>query len=511
MTGFTTNQARFVIPRWRTLEETFRAGELAPSTLHPTHPPAPHHYNQIAKTRATWERCPTVFSASDFIGAAIFYNRPHEALDAIEFLNRESAITEPLRESIEFALPDYFDSPPPSPPSTLSIREKAEHRINELRAKIRIEPKRPITQVDLALAHSTLGQKDKAALHITIAQQLAPNDRHVLRSSSRFWMHVRDYDQAHHILTKSDRTRSDPWLMSAEVAVANNIGKTPSFTEEARKLISEQSFPDSHISELASAVATVDWYRGSMPRAKRLLDRSLQDPTENSLAQAIWIAIKDGDMATDKPLPTFTNAYEARSYEYFAQGEWEKAVKECEGWQRDQPFSPDPGIEGSFILISALDDFGRARDFIEASLLANPSDPFLHNNMAVALIHLNDLTAAKRHIRLTDPAEAEEEYRNIVRVGKLATEGLWNYRNGDSVRGSQLYSDALDLAHRLTPHLPDLAIRVKAFHLLEEFKLNGHAASQRLSEVIQELSKHDVSPICRILKDKLTAAQKSYK
>ena len=126
MTGFTTNQPRFVIPRWRTLEETTHMGELDPSTIrhHPPHP-APQHYDPVAKTKATWKRCPTVFSASDFVGAAIFYEKPHEALDAIEFLNRKSAITEPLRESIDLALPDYFNTPPTQPSPTLSIKEKA--------------------------------------------------------------------------------------------------------------------------------------------------------------------------------------------------------------------------------------------------------------------------------------------------------------------------------------------------------------------------------------------------
>ena len=215
-------------------------------------------------------------------------------------------------------------------------------------------------------------------------------------------------------------------------------------------------------------------------------------------------------MAIHDLLHAFTSAHEARAHECFMSGNWAEAVEECEKWQQDQPFSPGPGIDGSFILISALNDFDRAKDFIKTSLMANPSNPFLHNNMAVALINLNDLTAAKEHIRLTDPFETDSKYQDFVSVGKLATEGLWNYRGGDEERGHQLYSDALSLAQHQTQVIPELATRVKAFHLLEELRPNSHEASQKVEGVLRELKKYDVSPICKILTKKLTTAQKNF-
>ena len=241
-----------------------------------------------------------------------------------------------------------------------------------------------------------------------------------------------------------------------------------------------------------------------------MLNKSLEDPTENSLAQATWMSIRDVDIAIHDSLASFTSAHEARAHEYFFRGNWAQAVGECERWQRDQPFSPGPGIDGSFILITALNDFDRAKELIKASLMANPSNPFLHNNMAVTLINLNDLTAAKEHIRLTDPCETDSNYRNFLSVGKLATEGLWNYRDGDEEKGHQLYSDALSLAQHQTQVIPDLATRVKAFHLLEEFRHGSHVASHKVEGVLRELKKYNVSPICKILTKKLTTAQKNF-
>ena len=443
MTGFTTNQNRYVIPRWRTLEETASTGELAPSTLHlPTPHPAPQHHDPIAKTKATWERCPTVFSASDFIGAAIFYNKPHEALDAIEFLNRESAITEPLRESIEFALPNYFNTPPPPPSPALSIKEKAEQRINELRSKLHIEPKRPFTQVDIALAHTILGHTEKAAQHITIAQQLAPNDRHVLRSASRFWLHIKDYDQAHDTLNQSERTPHDPWLMAAEIAIGNHIGITPVYAKKAHTLISDQSLQKSHISELASAVATIDWNHGKIHKAKKMLAQSLEYPTENSLAQAIWIFVQDKSLASNNLPWSLPNAYEAKAHDHYVKKNWKQAVEQCEKWQEDQPFSLGPGLDGSFISMVALNDFQRAKKFTETSLVANPNDPFLINNLTVALINLKEFNEAQKRVSQINPSSTHAAYRELVIVAKLATTGLLHYRTGNIEQGRQLYVDA---------------------------------------------------------------------
>ena len=44
-----------------------------------------------------------------------------------------------------------------------------------------------------------------------------------------------------------------------------------------------------HISELASALATVEFSENNLRQSKKLIKLSLKEPTENSIAQAIWL------------------------------------------------------------------------------------------------------------------------------------------------------------------------------------------------------------------------------
>ena len=501
MTGFTTHQDRHVIPRWRTLESTAKMGEIGPSTLHATNlQPAPRHHDSITKTKVTWERCPTVFSASDFVGAAIFYNNPHVAIDAIEFLDRESAITEPLRESIELALPDYFDTPPlPSKPS-LSIRKRAELRVAELRERLHTEPKRPFTQLDLALAHTILGHNEKAAQHVTIAQQLAPNNRHVLRSASRFWLHDKDYDQAHEILTQSDRTRHDPWLMAAEIAVGSFTGKTPLFIKKSHDIISDKSLQKSHTSELASAAATVDWHHGAIHKAKKLFDQSLEIPTENSLAQALWVSSKDDFFDPYINPQTFSSAHEAKAQDHYINKNWKQAVTHCNEWQKDQPFSPAPGVDGSFISIVALKDYNLATQFTENGLTANPDDFMLLNNQAVAFINLDEFEKAQTYLSQINPANTA--FHDFATFSKTITTGLLKYRTGNIEEGRQLYQSARSLAETTPFPQSDLLARATATHAIEEFPYQTSNYNQLLNDAF-ELLERQTTPACDILQQEL--------
>jgi hypothetical protein len=52
------------------------------------------------------------------------------------------------------------------------------------------------------------------------ALQLAPQNRHVLRSAARLFLHVGDPECAHDLVARNDATKNDPWLIAAEIAIA---------------------------------------------------------------------------------------------------------------------------------------------------------------------------------------------------------------------------------------------------------------------------------------------------
>lgn len=507
MRGIADNTPRNVIPRWRTFNETIKLGELKPSTHPPSiPPPTPQPHDPLAQTKADWKKNQTIGHAADLVGAALFLERSHEAQDAIEFLQRhESQTSKWLKELIEQSSPNPDITPAPTP--TPSISEIAAQRIQELRRRLHEEPKDPITQVDLAHAYVTLGHNGKASEHITVAQQLAPNNRFVLRSASRFWLHFNDKDQAHHILTQSDRTPHDPWLMAAEIAVGNSILKTPVFAQKAHSAILEQTFQESHISELASAIATTDWNNGAVRQAKRNLDQSLRKPTENSLAQAVWMSSQDDSLKPTIQPWSLPNAFEAQTRDFFLKKEWEKAAEQCKLWQKDQPFSRAPGIDGSFISAVALDNFQLAKQFAQIGLVANPNDFLLLNNLAVALINLNDFDAARKYLSQINLSKVNDANSEIANITKLATTGLLHYRIGNTKKGRQLYIDARSLAKKLPEQLSFLTARATAAHALEESP-HYHNYHQLIDEAVQLLERQS-DPACELLLTKLKKVKSS--
>ena len=507
MTGFISDKDRTVIPRWRTLEQTAKLDELSPAST-PVHQPLPTP-NNLAQLRSDWEKHRTVGHALDFATTAIFVDKHQEAQDAIVFLKRNKSNIPPWTMGLlEELVPNNSTPPTPPPPNTSTIREEAKQRIRKLEPLVHAEPKDPTIQVDIAHAYATLGLNDKAAQCITVAQQLAPNNRFVLRSASRFWLHVNDKNQAHDILIQSERTPHDPWLMSAEIAVGIQVKAKSIFAKKAHAIISDQTFPEFHVSELAASVATIDWQHGLIKEAKKLFGKSMTEPTENSLAQVAWVANKDNSIHLNEDLLSLNNAYEAQARNFCLNGDWKSAAQQCKLWQFDQPFSIDPAIEGSYIAIVVLEDFQLAKQFALTGLDANHNEPVLLNNLAVALINLNDLTEAQKRLSQINPLEyPDDAQRTIAQITKTATTGLIHYRKGETIKARQLYSDAISLAEKQPAFGHHLVSLAKAFQTLEEYRLQTPRHLQLWDEAIQLLEKYN-NPTRDILRQKLLDLKK---
>ena len=507
MTGFISDKDRSVIPRWRTLEQTAKLGELSPAST-PVHQPLPTP-NNLAQQRSDWEKYRTVGHALDFATTAIFVDKHQEAQDALVFLKQNKSNIPPWTMGLlEELVPDNSTPPSPPLPNTSAIREEAQQRIDKLEPLVQAEPKDPIIQVDLAHAYATLGLNDNAAQCVTAAQQLAPDNRFVLRSASRFWLHINDKNQAHDILVKSEKTPHDPWLMSAEIAVGFQIKTEPVFAKKAHSIILDQAFPDFHVSELAASVATIDWQHGLINEAKKLFGKSLTKPTENSLAQVAWVASKDNSIHLNKDLLSLNNTYEAQARISCLNGDWRAAAYQCQLWQLDQPFSIDPAIEGSYIAAVALEDFQMAKQFTLTGLDANHNEPVLLNNLAVALINLDDLTEAQKRLSQINPLEyPDDAQRTVAQITKTATTGLLHYRKGETAKARQFYSDAIFLAEKQPAFGHHLTSLAKAFQALEEYRLQTPRHPQLRNEAIQLLEKYN-SPNHNILRQKLLDTKK---
>ena len=88
MAGFSIDEDRKVIPRWRSFSDALERRELdsvAPPRVHQT-----VHFDYLAQKIIDWRRNHTVGHAADLVGAAIALGREQEAARAAKFLLQDN-------------------------------------------------------------------------------------------------------------------------------------------------------------------------------------------------------------------------------------------------------------------------------------------------------------------------------------------------------------------------------------------------------------------------------------
>jgi len=321
---------------------------------------------------------------------------------------------------------------------------------------LRTYPRDPLLLTETALQYTNIGLSHPAAHLLKIAAAVAPNNRYVLRSLTRFWVHQGEPDRA--LLSKSEATRSDPWLLAAQMAAEDVANKAPSAWRETRRLLGADRFSDFELAELASATGTLQLEAGSHKLARKMFRRSLNEPTENAVAQAQWASRRDP--AIDASHAFTPNAFEALTWDRLFAGEWSNAVASARSWQGIEPFSLRPAVMGSFVSVTHLGDGKAAELFCRTGLIANKGASILHNNLAVALAIQNRVDEAETELRHVKHPETFTE-----KVVNLATQGLIEMRRGNLGEGTDLYQEAMRLAVKSKSRL--LWCRAAAHFVLE--------------------------------------------
>jgi hypothetical protein len=150
----------------------------------------------------------------------------------------------------------------------------------------RAYPQNALGWVELALSYTIANDLHRAERAILVALQLAPNNRHVLRAASRFFLHKNDPIRAYDIVARSDAI-NDPWLVASELALAELIDRDTRFYKLGIGMLGQQMLPR-QITELAGSLATKELIEGNKKKARRFFRESMADPNANALAQAEW-------------------------------------------------------------------------------------------------------------------------------------------------------------------------------------------------------------------------------
>jgi len=185
--------------------------------------------------------------------------------------------------------------PPHHSPSSLAASgPTSDMRI--AREAVRVYESNALAWLDLGRAHAINGNLDQAERAIWTALHFDHDTRWIVRAAARFFIHREDMESGLAVLERAAGYRSDPWIVSAHVAVSHAMNKTSPLMRRARSLFEDDNFRPKHVSELGMALATVELGASLRPSrtVNRLGKRSLRDPTENAVAQAEWIESKSG-------------------------------------------------------------------------------------------------------------------------------------------------------------------------------------------------------------------------
>ena len=315
-------------------------------------------------------------------------------------------------------------------------------QISLARASTKKEPNNPFAWLSMARCYTLLGlhSKKQCEKAISIASALAPSNRYVARAAARYYIHRNLPDLAISTLLRSGRVKHDPWLASALVA-SREIAKLPQKSIRTYvRLANNLAWSDFSRSELLAGIASLEVKSGSVKSAKKIFRSVLKDPTENALAQAQWFSIFYKQL--EIPDKTFldTKAYEAIENKAFREGDWGRVIESSLAWQRLEPFSKRPALNGTMVALSVLEDSQSALELIKPAYVANKSDPLVANNHAVSLIYCGQLVEAERVLE-----EAIKDGRKTEIASLQATMGLLSFRYNQLELGRQLYEGAIDI------------------------------------------------------------------
>ena len=306
---------------------------------------------------------------------------------------------------------------------------------------LKIDYRNPVLLTDIALALTSLGHELSAERYIKAALALAPNSRFVLRSASRFFLHTGDDQRAHDILKAAPRLRADPWLQASEIAVATVRGR-PSMLKKStlRELLDAEKI-DLQCTELASAVATVELLSGETKRAKKLFQKSIERPNDNSLAQAEWAAQRLKLVVDEQALST-PLSFEAKSNFAFRQLSLDEAIEQAILWSQDEPFASRPHNFLAFL-------YCLSEQFTDAEFAALRAEDL--EDRDVIAHQLNVVFARIQQARLEGIAEelnrlaVHSDAKNHV-PHLLANMGAYFYAQGDFAAGRDAYRKAISAA-----------------------------------------------------------------
>ena len=445
---------RRLVPRWRGLVATLQSGELShpartTKNLRPTEPLSPDLLMYLER----WRLSPSLVSAAELVEASIVSGHEQQAVDAARRIVSVDRTAAPLirQQAARLLRRTGHEADIPADLEADNLP------IAIVRPRSRLHRGDALAWVELALAQTIAGADRAAARSMLVALGLAPDNRHVLRSAARLYLHQDDPERAHATISRSAAAPSDPWLIASEIALAQVVRRSSKLIKIGESMLADSSWGPRQLTELAGAVGTQELISGNRKKSRRLFAQSLTDPTGSALAQGEWAASDlGGDIVSEARLSvTFENA-EATAFHLARLGRFAEVAPACFSWSKQDPFSVRP-YEFGTATSGYIEDFETALQFAKEGLKLRPDSPSLLNGAAFAAASLDRVDEAAAALAKISTMIADPTQRLVL----LANRGLIAYRRGNVTMGERLYREVIDGFRRAEQ--PHLAARAKLY------------------------------------------------
>ena len=353
-------------------------------------------HSALDRDLAAWNADPSVGRAADLLSFALVPEaRAHLRSVAESVVRLTGDDSSPVLHALARSITEATSSDD-SQDDVLAT--SPEEQIRSLRAVLRRYPDDPLSLVDLARCHATLGSDKSAKRNLLVARSLAPLSRHVVRSSARYYVHCGDAEMAQSVLETAPSVSRDPWLLAALVSVCQITRRPSKWLRRAREVASRATNSPVHISELAGSLAMDELSSGRVRAARKLFEVAVRAPTENTLAQLHWAT---GELGRDFEMrPTWGQTrrmYELQAFRALGEGNVEVAMDSTRRWNADEPFSSRPIVMITFLL-AIQGEFRQAIEWCRRGLRSNPDDPTLPHNLIYSLISSGEFDEAETRL-----------------------------------------------------------------------------------------------------------------
>lgn len=476
-----------MIPRWRSLAATLQSNELSSTRAPRAEGREETHAEALVRRIGRWRRDPNIVTAAELVEAALVAGRESEAVDAArQLVNVDQSAAPLIRAQAQNLLRRVgLTEEVPSAPAL---------RAADWRRLTRLHPQNALAWVELAFHQTVHGHPAAAAKSMAAALHLARDNRHVLRSAARLYLHLEDRERAHDLIARSPATRADPWLLSAEIAFARAAQRTPRFFKLGLNLVEDGGLMPGQITELAGSVGTVDLLDGSRRRARKMFTRSMEDPNGNALAQAEWATPRMGaEIVPAARLESVHEAFEAMAFHRYREHRFSEIPVICARWADVDPYSVRPFEFGSSAA-GLAENYTKAEELARRGLELRPKSPLLMNYCAFALSHIGRGSEADALLARVVPASSDDPLAMLT----LANQGLSAFRQGRHEEGITYYRRAIDGFRRIGD--PRMSAHARVYLAREASRAGLPDATKLQSEALKAMEPYKDSEALTILR-----------